>query len=89
MSQLDIQIKARIRKILPSMIIAANVLLTIGFYALMPKIVDSLKVDLVHARSLPNRDNNWFFLTRTSADARMTEGSERRFCGLSKKFGII
>lgn len=54
--------RERIQPILSAGIIAASVVLTIAFYSFMPKFVTRLNIDLVHARTLPYRDNNRFFL---------------------------
>jgi hypothetical protein len=53
---------APIQRLLPALIIAASVVFTIAFYALMPTVVSRLNIDLVQARTLPYRDNNRFFL---------------------------
>ncbi len=59
------QIQGNRRKIqqqFSSGMIAISVILTVIFYALMPLFVSYLNIDLLHARTLPYRDNNTFFL---------------------------
>ena len=50
------------RKILAGVILAAVALVPPMVYAAMPSVVTRTGVDLTHARSLPYRDNNRFFL---------------------------
>ncbi len=37
-------------------------MLTVACYSVIPYLVSSLNIDLIHARTLPYRDNNKFFL---------------------------
>ena len=62
LKKVNVIIDERKQQLLPAGIIAASVLFTIALYSFMPKIVSILNIDLVHARTLPYRDNNRFFL---------------------------
>ncbi len=56
---------------------ATLVILTVVFYAMMPHFLTYLELDVLHARSLPYRDNNRFFL---NPNKRGYDG-DRRFGG--------